>query len=101
MKYRSYGVYLVAALAIWILAAGAGYAAETDIANAPLASASTDVVKPNVMFIIDDSGTLMIREVWPLPIRRTTPVFRAVSTVRKAAIAMACTMTRQSPTPLQ
>lgn len=58
MKYRSYGAHLVAVLAAWILAAGAGYAAETDIANAPLASASTDVVKPNVMFIIDDSGSM-------------------------------------------
>ena len=33
-------------------------AATADIANAPLASASSTVVKPNVMFILDDSGSM-------------------------------------------
>jgi type IV pilus assembly protein PilY1 len=34
------------------------YAATTDIAPAPLANASTAVVKPNLMFILDDSGSM-------------------------------------------
>jgi type IV pilus assembly protein PilY1 len=34
------------------------HAAQTDIASAPLASSSVDVVKPNVMFILDDSGSM-------------------------------------------
>jgi type IV pilus assembly protein PilY1 len=37
---------------------GAAYAATTDIANAPLFTSSADVVKPNVMFILDDSGSM-------------------------------------------
>ena len=32
------------------------HAAVTDIAPAPMAQASTAVVKPNLMFILDDSG---------------------------------------------
>ncbi|NIO40776.1 MAG: hypothetical protein GTO41_11715, partial [Burkholderiales bacterium] len=36
----------------------ATYAATTDIAPAPLANASTAVVKPNLMFILDDSGSM-------------------------------------------
>lgn len=34
------------------------FAATTDIANAPLASTSSTVVKPNIMFILDDSGSM-------------------------------------------
>lgn len=34
------------------------HAALTDIANTPLASSSDSVVKPNVMFILDDSGSM-------------------------------------------
>ena len=34
------------------------FAATTDIANAPLASSSSTVVKPNVMFVLDDSGSM-------------------------------------------
>lgn len=34
------------------------YAAATDIANAPMASSSSSAVKPNVMFILDDSGSM-------------------------------------------
>lgn len=33
-------------------------AADTDISDMPLASASNSVVKPNVMFILDDSGSM-------------------------------------------
>lgn len=34
------------------------FSATADIANAPLASASSTVVKPNIMFILDDSGSM-------------------------------------------
>ncbi len=34
------------------------YAAVTDISDTPLASASNSIVKPNVMFILDDSGSM-------------------------------------------
>lgn len=34
------------------------FAATTDIANAPLASTSSTVVKPNIMFVLDDSGSM-------------------------------------------
>lgn len=34
------------------------FATTADIANAPLASASSTVVKPNIMFILDDSGSM-------------------------------------------
>ncbi|HYD81748.1 MAG TPA: PilC/PilY family type IV pilus protein [Paucimonas sp.] len=46
---------LLAALACY---GAAACAATTDIANAPMASSSTAVVKPNVMFIFDDSGSM-------------------------------------------
>lgn len=35
-----------------------GYAASTDLATAPLANSSSSVVKPNMMFILDDSGSM-------------------------------------------
>ena len=38
--------------------AGSAGAAVTDIAPAPLAKATTSIVKPNVMFILDDSGSM-------------------------------------------
>ncbi len=48
-----------AALAIALVAiAGQAHAAQTDIAPAPLAQSSTAVVKPNIMFILDDSGSM-------------------------------------------
>lgn len=34
------------------------YAALTDLANAPMASASNTSIKPNIMFILDDSGSM-------------------------------------------
>jgi type IV pilus assembly protein PilY1 len=37
---------------------GASYAATTDIANTPLFTSSVDAVKPNIMFILDDSGSM-------------------------------------------
>ncbi|MEJ5988387.1 PilC/PilY family type IV pilus protein [Ramlibacter sp. PS3R-8] len=38
---------------------GTVIAATTDIANAPLFTSSNDVVKPNIMFILDDSGSML------------------------------------------
>lgn len=58
MTYRSYAVQLAGMVAAIALAGGVANADETDIANAPLSSTSADVVKPNVMFIIDDSGSM-------------------------------------------
>ena len=40
------------------------HAALTDIASVPLASSSTTVVKPNILFTLDDSGS-MDREYMP------------------------------------
>jgi type IV pilus assembly protein PilY1 len=48
---------LAAACAL-ALACVSGQAAQTDIAPAPMAQASTAVVKPNLMFILDDSGSM-------------------------------------------
>ena len=33
-------------------------AAETDISNSPLSSATTAEVKPNILFTLDDSGSM-------------------------------------------
>ncbi|MBX3662622.1 MAG: hypothetical protein KF804_09245 [Burkholderiales bacterium] len=46
------------ALAAGLAAAPVAMAAMTDIANVPLASSSTTVVKPNVLFTLDDSGSM-------------------------------------------
>jgi type IV pilus assembly protein PilY1 len=46
------------ALAAGLAAAPAAQAAMTDIANVPLASSSTTVVKPNILFTLDDSGSM-------------------------------------------
>lgn len=54
MKNRSFDILLLA-LAWSGLPA---YAALTDIANGPMASSSPSVVKPNIMFILDDSGSM-------------------------------------------
>ena len=57
--------FIVEIVRRWMICAGLGltlcgavYAATTDIANAPLFTSSADVVKPNVMFILDDSGSM-------------------------------------------
>ena len=42
------------------LCAPPALAAITDIANAPLASSSNLSVKPNLLFILDDSGSMMM-----------------------------------------
>ena len=38
--------------------AGTAHAGSTDISSVPLSSSATPVVKPNVMFILDDSGSM-------------------------------------------
>jgi type IV pilus assembly protein PilY1 len=45
--------------ALGSLCAPPASAATTDISNAPLASAGNSVVKPNLLFILDDSGSMM------------------------------------------
>lgn len=46
------------ALTACLAAAPLAMAAMTDIANVPLASSSTTVVKPNILFTLDDSGSM-------------------------------------------
>lgn len=58
MKYRSSSMRFLLMLIALMFVGHVAHAAETDLANAPLASSSTDVVKPNVMFILDDSGSM-------------------------------------------
>ncbi|MFN9745285.1 MAG: hypothetical protein ACK57B_06540, partial [Betaproteobacteria bacterium] len=41
-----------------LLAAGAAHASTVDISSAPLANVTASVVKPNLMFILDDSGSM-------------------------------------------
>lgn len=38
--------------------AGASHAATTDIANVPLVTSAPNAVLPNLMFILDDSGSM-------------------------------------------
>ena len=49
---------LTLALAAGLAVAPVAHAALTDIANVPLASSSTTVVKPNILFTLDDSGSM-------------------------------------------
>ncbi len=60
MKRITSKLHILTALpaALIALAPSAVYGASTDIAPAPLANASTAVVKPNLMFILDDSGSM-------------------------------------------
>jgi type IV pilus assembly protein PilY1 len=46
--------------AAWLMAVACGtaLAASTDISNAPLFTSSATAVKPNIMFILDDSGSM-------------------------------------------
>lgn len=54
--FNKQAVILLVCLLAW---AGVGaHAAVTDISDTPLASASNSIVKPNVMFILDDSGSM-------------------------------------------
>ena len=45
-------------LALGLLAAGGTHASTVDISSAPLTNATASVVKPNLMFILDDSGSM-------------------------------------------
>ncbi|HZY19500.1 MAG TPA: PilC/PilY family type IV pilus protein [Ramlibacter sp.] len=44
--------------ALLVTAAGTALPASTDIANAPLFTSSTSLVKPNILFVLDDSGSM-------------------------------------------
>lgn len=57
------------------LGASAAIAAQTDISDTPLASAASDQVKPNIFFILDDSGS-MARLYMPDGVSSTTVGFR-------------------------
>ncbi len=46
------------ALACFAAGSGPGLAALTDISNVPLASTVSAQVKPNIMFVLDDSGSM-------------------------------------------
>ena len=48
----------IALAAVFAVIMPAAHAALTDIANVPLASSSTTVVKPNILFTLDDSGSM-------------------------------------------
>lgn len=59
MKNHSFIALFGVLISASLLGSSAGvHAATTDIANAPLASASSTIVKPNIMFILDDSGSM-------------------------------------------
>ncbi|MBU3736288.1 MAG: hypothetical protein FGM62_04850, partial [Methylobacterium sp.] len=49
---------LVFLLGIWLALPTGARAALTDIANTPLSSPNTSVVRPNLMFVLDDSGSM-------------------------------------------
>ncbi|MDD5242203.1 MAG: PilC/PilY family type IV pilus protein [Sulfuricella sp.] len=59
MKHHSFNILLVRLLSsALLLASTCTFAATTDISSSPLASSSSIAVKPNVMFILDDSGSM-------------------------------------------
>lgn len=59
MNHRSVSALFMPLVSVAVLWIGASaYAATTDIANAPMASSSSSAVKPNIMFILDDSGSM-------------------------------------------
>ncbi len=47
-----------ATLAAMVFAQGEAFAQVTDISTTPLASSSTALVKPNILFVLDDSGSM-------------------------------------------
>lgn len=57
---RRLALHTVAAVMLvpGLLAAGAAHASTVDISSAPLANVTASVVKPNLMFIMDDSGSM-------------------------------------------
>ena len=57
-KYPGRALHVLAVFAMLALAPFAGRAALTDIASVPLASSSTTVVKPNILFTLDNSGSM-------------------------------------------
>ncbi|MBX3664716.1 MAG: hypothetical protein KF834_03430 [Burkholderiales bacterium] len=57
LKPSLHSLRRIALTAVFVIAPAA-HAAMTDIANVPLASSSTTVVKPNILFTLDDSGSM-------------------------------------------
>lgn len=59
MKPRTLYALFIAIVSAGVLSIGpAAQAATTDIANTPMASSASSAVKPNIMFILDDSGSM-------------------------------------------
>ncbi|MHB1619785.1 MAG: pilus assembly protein [Sulfuricella sp.] len=59
MKHHSFNTLVITLMSTALFGASAcAFSATTDIANAPLASTSSTVVKPNIMFVLDDSGSM-------------------------------------------
>ncbi|MGE4111070.1 MAG: pilus assembly protein, partial [Burkholderiales bacterium] len=54
----SRSLHALACAAVFAFSPAASQAALTDIADVPLASSSTTVVKPNILFTLDDSGSM-------------------------------------------
>ncbi len=57
-KFQFAAQFIVWVIGLSIGAGGLAHAATTDLATAPLASASSSVVRPNVLFTLDDSGSM-------------------------------------------
>lgn len=59
MKARPFNLLRVLLVSSLLLSfGGAAQAAVTDIANTPMASSASSAVKPNIMFVLDDSGSM-------------------------------------------
>lgn len=58
MKHFSTSVRQSVALAVAAASLLSAHAAETDLANVPLANATSITVLPNILFILDDSGSM-------------------------------------------
>ncbi len=57
--HRNFGKSLAyGALACFVATSGTGFAALTDISNVPLASTTSAQVKPNIMYLMDTSGSM-------------------------------------------
>ena len=57
MKHQSIK-YLLGTLLASAFVSTSAVAATTDISNSPLASSPSTAIKPNIMFILDDSGSM-------------------------------------------
>ncbi len=73
MKLTALMTAKLSAMLASVLLATSAYGAATDIAPAPMGTSSTAVVKPNLMFILDDSGSMnrtympdYVDDSWPM-----------------------------------